>query len=631
MSDNAIGPSTNHASIMFTSARIVPFDPHIQFGGLFGGGDGTDIADRTEESVGISQAGLMRDQIRWNCVVGVGVVVTTDSLGIRCRGRRRGGHGCVLGRFEWSEKLAAETNEDPSIESRCNEIENVFPSPVGPQRGRISFRRGSVSFIISCRHDLSYRRAFNQKTSIASMSSTGESTKKRSAAEEGGAGNEAAAKRSREDEVDERKVPAIKQEETGALKQETDDEKNEFIKEETDDEEEAEEKTVLVEFKFRNSQTSLLYEGEWEGTIVVPMLQDARTGLYRLPPTEEIKFQGTRSMFEVWKSEVTGDELKLLWKDNGRFEGCFRRRDGPGSELAYLDLGLDVGVCWDSDDRPEPEKAVSKRGKLQEVCERTEQKLRTPACPLDTTNAPSADVAAEQLQEWERNQGGMLSAWAKVSIAKSFEDKDNEWMKHPKFKETGTYKMKLYTVLSVQRPDARTNHQPDWAALEKIVLARFPDKNAVWAKRAVKQYRLFLELKIAANDFVSDIYTQIYWPSRPIDEIWQAHISHLDVYQQDILSLTDGLHIIERLPVYDEAARAQYENAYNDHIKRIKSLRGSRWLPRHEVDNEFWPDPSKLEDIGEPSDGDSYDGVATGYRTRLKFGIGGVARYVPYP
>ena len=165
---------------------------------------------------------------------------------------------------------------------------------------------------------------------------------------------------------------------------------------------------------------------------------------------------------------------------------------------------------------------------------------------------------------------------------------------------------RLYTVLSVQRPDARVNHRPDWSALEKVVLARFPNKNAEWATRAVKQYRLFLELKIAANDWSAEIYS----PSKSIDEIWHAHISLMDVYQRDILSLTDGLHAIERLPVAYNEARNRYKKAYYDH-NRLMEDSGD------EVDNEFWPDPSKLEDIPTENADDSDDGIDTGYRRKF--------------
>jgi len=411
------------------------------------------------------------------------------------------------------------------------------------------------------------------------MSSAFGSAKKRSAAEaerESGVGKESAAKRSREEE--ESKVPAIKQEET--------DEEAAALKQDTDDEEEAEEKTVLVEFKFRNNETSV-EGGEWDGTIVVPMLQDKRTGLYRLPPTEEIKFQGTSPKCDVY------DEII-------EFEGCFRRRDGPKSELAFLDLGLDLGVCWLSDERPDVKARVTKRGELEKVCG---QSLRTPAYPLDTSSAPSTEVVAKQLQDWERNQGGMLCAWAKASIANSFEDKDSKWTKHPDYKQVGTYKMELQTVLSVERPDARAKHQPDWGALETIVLARFPDKNAEWATRAVKQYRLFLELKIGVKDFCAELYA----PSKLVDEVWHAHISFLDVYQRDILSLTNGLHIIEHSPVIGEEARNRYQQAYEDHTERMQ---GSS----DEVDNEFWPDPDKLEDVVPKENADdSGNGVDTGY------------------
>ena len=82
------------------------------------------------------------------------------------------------------------------------------------------------------------------------------------------------------------------------------------------------------------------------------------------------------------------------------------------------------------------------------------------------------------------------------------------------------YKIKLYTTLSAHSAN-ETNLKieddavPQWDRLEHLMNARFPDKGASWAKRAVKNYIYFLDMKKEHNDWNSELFS----PSKWIDEV----------------------------------------------------------------------------------------------------------------
>ena len=138
---------------------------------------------------------------------------------------------------------------------------------------------------------------------------------------------------------------------------------------------------------------------------------------------------------------------------------------------------------------------------------------------------------------------------------------------------------------------------PDWAALERLVGARFPKKPAPWAKQAVEQYVHFLMLKAEETDWDSEKFS----PSGPIDEIWHAHLSFLDRYHHDVCCLSQGSHLIEHSPVLGDVARKRYAAAHAAHTSRMKRLGQA-------VVADFWPKPNPPGSVyTEEHDGDSDD------------------------
>mmetsp|Transcript_11271 Transcript_11271/g.25190 ORF Transcript_11271/g.25190 Transcript_11271/m.25190 type:complete len:167 (+) Transcript_11271:2-502(+) len=138
-------------------------------------------------------------------------------------------------------------------------------------------------------------------------------------------------------------------------------------------------------------------------------------------------------------------------------------------------------------------------------------------------------------------------------------------------------------------PEYSLEQSPDWSALVRVVAARFPDQSESWVKRAVRQYRYFVDLKVDAR-----LAKQQFSPSLEIDKIWHAHLSFTKRYQCDMLLLTQGNGIVEHNPMSFELSAKFYRKAHDEHSKRMAELNIT-------VDREFWPkprpyQPSKHED-----------------------------------
>jgi hypothetical protein len=137
-----------------------------------------------------------------------------------------------------------------------------------------------------------------------------------------------------------------------------------------------------------------------------------------------------------------------------------------------------------------------------------------------------------------------------------------------------------------------TERVPDWDALACRVAARY-STCIVWAQRAVKQYRHFLDVKVQSPCVQRD-------PSELIDGIWHTHLSFGEAYQKDTLALTRGQQIIDYIPNHPKFKEIYYRNSYREHCK-IMEAEGLA------VDETFWPTPRDMEDDTESSfsEGDS--------------------------
>ena len=329
----------------------------------------------------------------------------------------------------------------------------------------------------------------------------------------------------------------------------------------------SERQRVLVEFKFRSYKTQLFKEGGLKGTLHVEMDQDQESGIYSIPVGEtsfRVKLEDVKT--ESWCMGDGG------WDE---FSGTFSRKDSNGP--IDMDPGLILDYCtgnhrdFKTTVRP-PNAARRMYPGYREIKE-----------------SGSEPFVARGLSNWEEGQGGFLELIASVST---------EWRNDVRwgwyggtYPETraaeGTYKIKLYTVLSAHRPNEgedslpkyTSGKFPDWDALVHVVAARNPDKSASWAERAVRQYRYFMDLKVDPK-----LAKQKFSPSLLIDDIWHAHLSFTERYQHDIVSLTKGNGIVEHLPVHLKRSAEYYKKAHAQHLKRMKKLGRA-------VDEEFWPDP----------------------------------------
>ena len=312
------------------------------------------------------------------------------------------------------------------------------------------------------------------------------------------------------------------------------------FKEETDNEED--EETTLVEFKFCSTNTYCITKDyDLEGTLLIPMLQDATTGLYSLP-------MGKTS----FRGKVDTEEHKKLDSDDYKeFEGSFVKSVTHLQKYSYyltkFDLGLNV--------------VEYERGR-REVYPREN-------IPAEYTESSYPLKCKTHSHSWEREQGGELVAY-----------------KNGNKKRGG---VKLYTVLSVHKPNEESpaplpeGYEPDWDFLVNAYHARLQardenDKDLGYAQAAVEEYKHFLKLKLKEKKSAR------YSPSVAIDDVWHTHISFLRRYQCDTLYLTRGKKVIEHLPLLSKDSRRAYNNAYYAHSEKIGKKGRS-------VDERFWPLP----------------------------------------
>ena len=295
---------------------------------------------------------------------------------------------------------------------------------------------------------------------------------------------------------------------------------------------------TLVEFKFCSNgwlndniylRSSLVYDYEWEGTLHIPMYQDAITGMYTLPVGKTL-FRGKLD---------TKYHKKLDSDDYMEFEGSFvktevepetlrsdynQRLSREGSDK-YYSIEFDLGMNSVEDDNGR--KMVYPRENI----------------PGKYTKSTPLNCRGLVLNEWEKNQGGELAAYEN-----GLESYDEDFLKG----------VGLYTVLSAHKPNEESplplrvgpeGYKPDWNFLVNAHHARMqvfnwkvdwihPQKqDLLYAQTAVKEYRHFLALKAELQE-EEDKMDKVYSPSEEIDLVWHTHISFLRRYQCDTLYLT---------------------------------------------------------------------------------------------
>ena len=386
-------------------------------------------------------------------------------------------------------------------------------------------------------------------------------------------------------------------------------------------------KPVVIEFKFRSCKTHCVDEGEWNGVLHVPMMQDPLTGRCKVPRGTTV-CKGTVHREDRYHPEhgYSGQPF------SESFEAKFTRRytadlaSDLESSLQKFELGYDLSYvneefCIDVDimRADEPHRCENERARTPfmtvphnaELSFGGKFKVKVPKeIPEDASddepdyleyNFVPGDKSKylRHLDQWEQHAGGILQVYARASL-----DMDLETYKG--YVLDADYKIKLYTVLSCHAPneDAMAHEpgtSPNWAALEKLLTRRFPKKPSAWAARAVGQYQLFLELKIAHNDWDSEKFS----PSAALDEVWHAHLSFVDRYQRDVLALTGGARLIEHSPVLGDDARGRYKACHKAHVARMRAAKQA-------VDNEFWPAPSASGLRADEHDDDSDDHMAYG-------------------
>jgi len=317
---------------------------------------------------------------------------------------------------------------------------------------------------------------------------------------------------------------------------------------ETDKEEDDEEETTLVEFKFCSMGGRITDKYELEGTLHIPMLQDATTGMYSLP-IGKTSFRGKLNRVEY--NEFEGSFIKTEVKDPAT---------GKTYPSVHFDLGMDIG------ENKQGKKFVSPRDNIPGEY--------TVSFPLEFDDGGQVG----DFIIWEEEQGGKLVA---------YENGDDN--------EAG---VELYTVLSVHKPNEESpaplpeGYEPDWDFLVNAYHARLQarddnDKDLGYAQAAVREYRQFLALKVGYKG-KGDTKSIGYSPSEQIDDVWHTHISFLRRYQCDTLYLTREEKVIEHLPVLSEDSRRAYNNAY--YARKFK-LGMMKAIPVLDELERFWPNP----------------------------------------
>ena len=314
-----------------------------------------------------------------------------------------------------------------------------------------------------------------------------------------------------------------------------------------------------VEFKFCSLKTAILpHDGAMTGTLHIPMLQNTKTGRYKVP-SGKTEFTGKAKFCDIEFADPDYDVHADVTerKDSCRtgiinkneleedFTGSFGRKDAD-SPIDEFRLGYHLQINTVSDDV-----AAALIRSDRPMCPRMgESDIR----PIGMTREyfPFVEYPSERhlevgsilrhLDDWEKNAGGYLCVYASAKAnpdCMSWQSCDIDEQLRLRHSNTwrADYKIKMYTVLSENSPsDATEIAQVDdgessgWDvdALVHLMKARFPELGEDWAKRAVKNYRYFIDLKVKSKDWDSKVYS----PSKAIDEVWHAHLSFPQQYRQ---------------------------------------------------------------------------------------------------
>ena len=362
---------------------------------------------------------------------------------------------------------------------------------------------------------------------------------------------------------------------------------------------------VMVEFLFTNYKTAAFDEGDISGVMHVPMLQDVQTGKFSLK-TGNVCCDIPVIFHKVDKLESTttptvGGTMEKQHAQDIHIQGVIKR-----NENGIDNFQLDYQLGW---------KLINGKMSYRLV----------PTCDIPNygrdgpygwyhlgvrfQSNPKKQDKDVRLAQWEENVGGLLCFYSSVyadyeDFNPEAENADSEYDQviaesAERSKLDATYKLKLYTVLSAHRPGIKEVHglvpgsDPNWTKLEQLVASRFSSSivggssrkegeftSSSWSKRAVEQYRLFLELKKLHNDYDCKLFA----PSGPIERIWIAHLSFPQQYQHDIRAFCNG-SLIEHKPMLGETAIEGYRAAYYVHKARLGTYGRS-------IDPEFWPNPT---------------------------------------
>ena len=346
--------------------------------------------------------------------------------------------------------------------------------------------------------------------------------------------------------------------------------------------EDGDEARVMVEFKFKSCKTRELDDGEMEGTLHVPMLQDNTTGHLRIP-------EG--------RTEVEG-KTKLYGREE-LFTGVFERptADAP-IENFHLGFHLQISFSGQTNTR-----LVNSHNLLEEDLEIANYEFQT-----YSSKPTESKLCQGRLDEWERDCGGMLFFFAKGRLHKKTEHDDYprgdgiDGVTAMKLVQNSCwiadYKLKINTTLSAHAPNEAALKMeegavPNWNALVKLVEARFPGQDPAWAREAVDNYKHFCDLKKDAKDWKS----VMFFPSKAIDMVWIAHRSFPMRYQHDMLACCG--HIIEPTLFLGQEAERLHGVAFEKHVAKAKTF-----VPAEECghglnkkdfyNREFWPMPKKV-------------------------------------
>ena len=338
----------------------------------------------------------------------------------------------------------------------------------------------------------------------------------------------------------------------------------------------------LVEFKFEACESTemMKHYKRISGTMHIPLLQCPITGNFTVPAGKTI-IQTTATLENQCRTEKN-----IVVKGNGEIEAEIsaevpkeqgvgdKNRSYPKTFIKKMHLGLDLNLKMTDNGDHVADYSIEPAKNL----------------PLSygtkgfSSNEGDKDskIYTDRLEHWLSCAGGMLHFYSRQCQYSQYASV-----------ERVDYKLKIYTVLSAhQRYEGALvapkgidlQCLPNWGALEKLVVARTAWTEE-WAKRAVKNYILFLELKRDFNDHEECL---LFTPPKKVDEVWHAHLSFTDRYQRDIMAFCgcgDGaVKIIEHTPVLGDAAKKRYTMTREALKTRLERIGQS-------LDNCFWPNP----------------------------------------